>query len=91
MQQALTIKDQLPVITGEIGDTWIHGGMYFSENLIPGLMWFVLVASDPLKTAQTREIIRSRSSCVQSQQCDPTQFSFHAFDMMLVKNAEHTW
>eukprot|EP00026_Physarum_polycephalum_P003968 Phypoly_transcript_03985.p1 GENE.Phypoly_transcript_03985~~Phypoly_transcript_03985.p1 ORF type:complete len:714 (+),score=74.06 Phypoly_transcript_03985:89-2230(+) len=70
----LPLKDQLPVYTGEIGDTWIYG-----------------VASDPLKNAYVREIVRARTECVAAKACDPTTFSFHAFDMMLLKNIEHTW
>lgn len=46
------VKDKLPVITSEIGDTWIHG-----------------VASDPLKVAKTRNMLRLASQCLDSGQC----------------------
>lgn len=64
----------LPVITQEIGDTWIYG-----------------VASDPLKVARFRELLRLRRRWIQSghfQIGDST-------DLALLQNAalaaEHTW
>ena len=64
----------LPVVTQEIGDTWIYG-----------------VASDPLKVARFRELLRLRRRWIQSgnfQIGDST-------DLALLQNAalaaEHTW
>eukprot|EP01111_Echinosteliopsis_oligospora_P018725 TRINITY_DN8746_c0_g1_i1.p1 TRINITY_DN8746_c0_g1~~TRINITY_DN8746_c0_g1_i1.p1 ORF type:complete len:564 (-),score=154.55 TRINITY_DN8746_c0_g1_i1:70-1761(-) len=74
VNELVTIKDQLPVVTDEIGDTWIYG-----------------VPSDPLKVAQFREIVRARTECVKSGACDTSDFTFHAFDILLTKVAEHTW
>ena len=64
----------LPVVTQEIGDTWIYG-----------------VASDPLKLARFRELLRLRRRWIQS---GSFQIGDSA-DLALLQNAalaaEHTW
>eukprot|EP00731_Ephydatia_muelleri_P008681 Em0004g1019a len=72
--QLMSFKSQLPVFSGEIGDTWIHG-----------------TASDPWKTAQTREISRQRLQCMQKNQCSLDDPNFVTFSLLFLKNGEHTW
>jgi Domain of unknown function (DUF5054) len=64
----------LPVITSEIGDTWIYG-----------------VASDPIKLARYRELLRLRRQWIKASEfhiADPTDLAFlRRFSLA----AEHTW
>ena len=46
-------RSSLPVVAGEIGDTWIHG-----------------VASDPLKVARYREVVRLRQAWLAQEEDD---------------------
>ena len=64
----------LPVVTQEIGDTWIHG-----------------VASDPVKLARIRELVRLRKSWVTQgkfKTADETDLAFLSKFSLAV---EHTW
>ncbi len=67
-------RNSLPVVTGEIGDTWIYG-----------------CASDPLKVARYREIVRLRQSWIAKNQLKIGD----ATDLALLRHAllevEHTW
>ncbi|CAD7700287.1 unnamed protein product [Ostreobium quekettii] len=67
-------KSQLPVFTGEIGDTWIHGA-----------------ASDPLKTAEFREVQRQRAACLGTGACSLGDPRVRNFSRLLMKYGEHTW
>jgi hypothetical protein len=67
-------RSALPVVTKEIGDSWIHG-----------------IASDPLKVARYREVVRLRQAWI-------AQGKFRmgdAVDVQLLRHvlleAEHTW
>jgi hypothetical protein len=67
-------KGALPVLTQEIGDTWIYG-----------------VASDPVKLARYREILRLRSEWIgqgKLQVADNVDLAFLAKFALAV---EHTW
>ncbi len=67
-------RANLPVVTQEIGDTWIHG-----------------VASDPLKLARIRELVRLRKSWVMQgkfKTADETDLAFLSKFSLAV---EHTW
>jgi hypothetical protein len=67
-------RSSLPIVTGEIGDTWIHG-----------------VASDPLKVARYREVVRLRQRWL-----DQRKFAVgDSTDLVLLRHllleVEHTW
>ena len=67
-------KSKLPVVTQEIGDTWIYG-----------------VASDPVKVARYREVMRLRKEWVERgkfQVGDPTDIQLL---LRLLLAPEHTW
>ena len=68
-------KAALPVVTAEIGDTWIYG-----------------VASDPVKLARIRELVRLRKSWIQQKQAQsqPTASDL-AFLSKFALAVEHTW
>ena len=56
-----------------------------------GDTWIQGVASDPWKTAVTREAMRLRSKCLESGACSMNDARFVAFSTMLLKSGEHTW
>jgi Domain of unknown function (DUF5054) len=67
-------KTALPVLTQEIGDTWIYG-----------------VASDPVKVARYREILRLRNEWIKNGKLrvgDPVDLAFLS---KFALAAEHTW
>ncbi|MBJ6362235.1 DUF5054 domain-containing protein [Paenibacillus sp. MAHUQ-46] len=64
----------LPVVTEEIGDTWIHG-----------------VGSDPLKTAQFRELSRLRKQWIEQGVLKKDSEAHEKFSNALLLVAEHTW
>jgi len=68
------IKSSLPVVTGEIGDTWIH-----------------CVGTDPLKTAQYRELCRLRSEWLTTGRASLGENEFAEFSRFLLVVPEHTW
>ena len=67
-------KSGLPVITQEIGDTWIYG-----------------VASDPVKVARYREVLRLREEWIQAGELHPGDAADLAFLAKFSLAAEHTW
>lgn len=69
-------RGQLPVVTGELGDTWIHGA-----------------ASDPVKLARYRELVRLRAGWLRAGALDPdpTEPVHDRFSRPLLLVAEHTW
>lgn len=69
-----THRNRLPVVTGEIGDTWIHG-----------------VASDPLKVARYREIVRLRRRWLEQHKFGVGDSTDLALLRHLLLEAEHTW
>lgn len=73
-EKLLEFKHQLPVITEEIGDSWIHGA-----------------ASDPLKIARYRELLRLRDQWVSSGALDPQSEQYAQFCNRLMLIPEHTW
>ena len=64
----------LPLITDEIGDSWIHG-----------------IASDPLKVARYREIVRLRQSWIARGQLHPGNPTDLNLLRKLLLEVEHTW
>ncbi|HEX4771094.1 MAG TPA: DUF5054 domain-containing protein [Bryobacteraceae bacterium] len=67
-------KGALPVLTQEIGDTWIYG-----------------VASDPVKVARYRELLRLRTDWIKHRKLqvgDPVDLAFLS---KFALAAEHTW
>lgn len=66
--------NNLPVVTQEIGDTWIHG-----------------VASDPLKLARIRELVRLRSSWIGEGKLKIAGETDLAFLSKFSLAVEHTW
>ncbi|MCR5753228.1 MAG: DUF5054 domain-containing protein [Acetatifactor sp.] len=68
------IKDTLPVIEEEIGDTWIHG-----------------IASDPLKVARYRELVRLKNIWKESGKIQENSEEYKEFLLNLMMIAEHTW
>lgn len=73
-EKLVALKDRLPVIREEIGDSWIHG-----------------VASDPLKIARYRELLRLRDKWVASGALDPESDAYSLFCNRLMLIPEHTW
>ena len=73
-EKLIVIKDQLPVVREEIGDSWIHG-----------------IASDPLKIACYRELLRLRDQWTASGQLDPSSEAYAQFCNRLMLIPEHTW
>jgi hypothetical protein len=67
-------RDNLPVLTQEIGDTWIYG-----------------VASDPLKLARYRELLRLRSDWVSQGAFKVAGDTDLAFLSKFALAVEHTW
>jgi len=67
-------KAALPVLTQEIGDTWIHG-----------------VASDPVKLARFREVLRARAGWIAGERFKPGDSTDLAFLSQFALAAEHTW
>lgn len=56
-----------------------------------GDTWIYGIASDPLKSAQTRAVMRAKQECFQRGLCNASDPSLIAFDRLFIKNAEHTW
>lgn len=67
-------KAAFPVLTQEIGDTWIYG-----------------VASDPVKLARFREILRLRRTWIDHGKLQPGDKTDLAFLSRFSLAAEHTW
>jgi hypothetical protein len=68
------VRETLPVVTGEIGDSWIHGG-----------------ATDPLKLARLRELLRLRKNWLAAGQVQRSDPAYRAFCRNLQLVTEHTW
>ncbi|KRF43664.1 DUF5054 domain-containing protein [Paenibacillus sp. Soil787] len=73
-EKLLQCKHVLPVVSEEIGDSWIHG-----------------TASDPLKAARYREMLRLRDKWVKTGSLDPNGESYGKFCNRLMLIPEHTW
>jgi len=67
-------KSALPVVTQEIGDTWIYG-----------------VASDPVKLARYREMLRLRTEWIRAGKLHAADKVDLAFLAKFALAAEHTW
>ena len=67
-------KGDLPVLTQEIGDTWIYG-----------------IASDPVKLARYREVLRLRNEWVRNGKLQGGDDADLAFLGKFALAAEHTW
>jgi hypothetical protein len=67
-------RKQLPVVTSEMGDTWIYG-----------------VSSDPVKTAQYRELTRLRQKWIAQGKISIGEGSDLALLPSLLLAPEHTW
>lgn len=72
--ELMSVREQLPVVSQEIGDTWIHG-----------------VGSDPTKVSQFRELLRLRTSWLETGQVQPDSEAFERFQRFLLLVPEHTW
>lgn len=68
------LRANLPVVTQEIGDTWIYG-----------------VASDPVKLARIRELVRLRSEWVAQGKLKVADRADLAFLSKFSLAVEHTW
>ncbi|KTD84717.1 DUF5054 domain-containing protein [Paenibacillus etheri] len=73
-EKMLECKHVLPVVSEEIGDSWIQG-----------------TATDPLKVARYRELLRLRDKWVSAGSLDPNGESYGKFCNRLLLVAEHTW
>jgi hypothetical protein len=69
-----SIRDSLPVVEEEIGDTWIHG-----------------IATDPLKTAQFKKLLRLKNEWISRDALDVSSETYNRFMEPLLLVAEHTW
>lgn len=67
-------SNKLPIITEEIGDTWIHG-----------------VASDPLKLARYRQVLRLREQWLSQKRFAVADSTDLALLRHLLLEVEHTW
>ena len=96
----LPMRDALPLITEEIGDTWIHGGASSDIYRYDTNSSFCrTVATDAWKSQTFREIMRIRANYCEKNpnQCpdvlvngQPDQ-QIADFDRLLIKAGEHTW
>lgn len=68
------VKDKLPIIEEEIGDTWIHGA-----------------ATDPIKVAKYKELLRLKDKWLREKQLDKGSILYDTFMMNLLLITEHTW
>jgi len=68
------VRESLPLVTSEIGDTWIHGG-----------------ATDPLKLARLRELLRLCAGWLEQGRVQRTDPAYRAFSRSLQLVTEHTW
>jgi len=66
--------DALPVVTGEMGDTWLH-----------------TIASEPVRAAQMRTILRERAACEAEGACTLDDPRYYNFSRLFLKAFEHTW
>jgi hypothetical protein len=69
-----SIRDSLPVVEEEIGDTWIHG-----------------IATDPLKTARFKKLLRLKDTWISRNVLDVSGEACTKFMEPLLLVAEHTW
>jgi hypothetical protein len=69
-----SLRDSLPVVEEEIGDTWIHG-----------------IATDPLKTAQFKKLLRLKDKWISQGALDVSSETYGRFMEPLLLVAEHTW
>jgi len=67
-------RKNFPIVTQEIGDSWIHG-----------------IASDPLKVARYREVMRLRRSWIASGKFQSGDATDLALLRKVLLEAEHTW
>jgi hypothetical protein len=67
-------REALPVVTQEIGDTWIHG-----------------IASDPLKIARYREVMRLRRDWLAAKRFQIGDAVDVALLRRMLLEVEHTW
>jgi hypothetical protein len=70
----LPVRDSLPVVEEEIGDTWIHG-----------------IATDPLKTARFKKLLRLKDTWISRGALDRSGEAYGRFMEPLLLVAEHTW
>jgi hypothetical protein len=98
-------KEQLPLVTAEIGDTWsecVTTAIYlFMQHaitcclrvLIEGACSVHGASTDPLKVALFRSASRQRAKCLAAGNCEPAASSpeFKTFERLLTKVGEHTW
>ncbi|AZN43147.1 DUF5054 domain-containing protein [Paenibacillus albus] len=73
-EKLLAHKELFPIVTEEIGDSWIHGA-----------------ASDPLKIARYRELLRLRDKWVSDGRLDTRSREYADFCDQLILIPEHTW
>ena len=71
---ALLKAQGLPVLTEEIGDTWIHG-----------------IGTDPLKTAQFRQLLRLKNDWEKKGKLQEGTGEYAGFLDELIMVSEHTW
>ncbi|MDR2375286.1 MAG: DUF5054 domain-containing protein, partial [Treponema sp.] len=69
-----SVRDSLPVVEEEIGDTWIHG-----------------IATDPLKTAQFKKLLRLKDKWISRNALNISSETYSRFMEPLLLVAEHTW
>lgn len=68
------VRESLPILTAEIGDTWIHG-----------------TATDPIKVARLRELLRLRQQWLEQGRITRNDAQYRAFSRSLQLVTEHTW
>jgi hypothetical protein len=104
VRAVLPVRNTLPVVTKEIGDTWVRakrpavwcgrtrgdGGIPANVTVAHGVQVYG-VPSDPVKVSVFREISRARAECLELALCDPNDYAFKNLSRFLVKPPEHTW
>ena len=90
-----TVKSSLPVVTGEIGDTWMMG---VPSDPAKMSTYAVLVVVSPHTSVthcrRYREIVRARKECIDSGACsinDPVMKNFTRFLIKVGTIVAHTW
>ena len=75
----------LPILTGEIGDTWVYGCASDPKKVTE------MNRRNNSQLAMMRRINALRTSCEASGECDVNESRYYNFSRLYLLNGEHTW